>query len=81
MTKCKSESKKYHVKNVMKFDKQHPYYRKLWWRINLPWFLIDMGFAEKGENCEKVSAVHYWYKIDKKTSGCYFCNIIRNEKS
>lgn len=65
----------------MKFNKNHPYYRKLWWRTKLPWLLINKGFAAKGENCEKVKAEHHWYKIDNKHSGCYYCKIVINGKN
>lgn len=54
----------------------HPYYNRLWWRLKLPWFLIELGFAKKGKNCELVNATHEWYKIDNLNSGCYYCNKI-----
>lgn len=56
--------------------KRHPYRRRLWWRMRLPWFLINLGFADKGENCESVNANHKWYNIDDETSGCYYCHKI-----
>lgn len=61
----------------MKFNKMHPYYRKLWCRTKLPWFLIEKGFAQKGEDCEMVNAEHHWYNIDGKESGCYYCKKIK----
>ncbi len=64
----------------MRFNKHHPYYRKLWWRTKLSWLLIDMGLANKGVDCEKVNAEHHWYNIDNKQSGCYYCKIIKEGK-
>ena len=58
--------------------KKHPYRYRLWWRKRLPWFLIDLGIADKGKDCELVNAEHSWYKIDNKTSGCYYCKKIAN---
>ncbi|MEP1487577.1 MAG: hypothetical protein ABJK28_04015 [Algibacter sp.] len=55
---------------------KHPYGKRLWWRKRLPWFLIDLGIADKGKNCESVNAEHSWYNIDNKTSGCYYCNVV-----
>lgn len=60
-------------------NKNHPYYNKLWWRIKLPWFLIDLGFAKKGINCKHKNALHKWYKIDRINSGCYYCQKITKE--
>jgi hypothetical protein len=54
----------------------HPYGIRLWWRSRLPWFLIDLGLADKGKNCELVNAEHLWYNNDGKTSGCYYCKAI-----
>lgn len=55
--------------------RNHPYGYRRWWRTRLPWFLINMGIAQKGENCELVNANHHWYNIDDESSGCYYCNI------
>mgnify|MGYP003637936016 FL=1 len=60
---------------------RHPYYRRLWWRSKLPWFLIDLGVASKGKNCELVNAEHKWYNIDNTKSGCYYCEKIKNKKN
>lgn len=53
----------------------HPYGIRKWWRSRLPWFLINLGVADKGENCELVNAKHHWYNIDGKSSGCYYCKV------
>jgi len=55
---------------------KHPYKWRTIVRCYLPWFLIDLGFADKGINCEDVDAEHYWYNIDNKTNGCYYCKKI-----
>lgn len=54
-------------------DEKHPYRFRLWWRKRLPWFFINLGVADKGEDCELAHAEHQWYNIDNKTSGCYYC--------
>lgn len=45
---------------------------------HLPWFLIDLGIARKGRDCEAVGGRHRWYNIDNKASGCYHCAIVRD---
>lgn len=57
-------------------NNKHPYERRLWWRIRLPWFLINIGIADKGKDCEEVNAQHKWYTIDNISSGCYYCKVI-----
>jgi hypothetical protein len=42
-----------------------------------PSFLINHGFAGKGEDCEAVGAEHRWYNRDDKSSGRYHCEVIR----
>ncbi|MEL7268075.1 MAG: hypothetical protein AAGL34_00715 [Bacteroidota bacterium] len=59
----------------MRQFERHPYGTRKWWRERLPWFLIDLGLAAKGANCEIVGAKHQWYNIDNKSSGCYYCKI------
>ena len=59
---------------------EHPYKNRKWWRSNLPWFLINLGLAAKGKNCEEVNAQHHWYNIDNQNSGCYYCDIIKEGK-
>jgi hypothetical protein len=43
--------------------------------MHLPLFLIDIGIADKGEDCEAAGGYHEWYSIDNKFSGCYHCKI------
>jgi hypothetical protein len=43
----------------------------------LPWFLIDLGIADKGKDCESVGARHHWYNAGEESSGCYHCKVIR----
>ena len=38
--------------------KKHPYELRKQIRSKLPWFLIDLGIAGKGKNCEKLNADH-----------------------
>jgi len=44
--------------------------------MRLAWFLINLGVAAKGRDCETVGAEHHWYNRDGKTSGCYHCEVI-----
>ena len=46
-------------------------------RAKLPWFLIDLGWADKGDDCEKVGGEHWWYNQDGEHSACYHCKIVR----
>ena len=57
----------------MKYEKGHPYAFRTWLRMHIPWFLIDLGVAHKGKDCEEVGGWHHWYNIDGKRSGCYHC--------
>ena len=59
---------------------KHSYAYKRWLREKLPWFLIDLGIASKGKNCELINAKHYWYNIDNKITGCYYCKKISKTK-
>jgi hypothetical protein len=61
----------------MKWESGHPYAWRTWLRGNLPWFLIDLGLADKGKDCEKVGASHRWYNVDGKASACYHCQVVR----
>jgi hypothetical protein len=56
---------------------KHPYELRLRIREKLPWFLINIGIADKGKNCESVGAEHIWYNIDDTISGCYYCKVER----
>lgn len=53
--------------------KKHPYELRKQIRAKLPWFLINLGIAGKGKNCEDVNAEHDEYNIDGKVNGCYYC--------
>ena len=59
------------------WDAGHPYRWRTWLRTNLPWFLIDLGIADKGEDCEKVGGAHSWYNKDNISSACYHCKVTR----
>lgn len=61
----------------MKYDKGHPAAWRAWLRQYLPWFLIDLGLADKIADCEEVGGWHRWYCIDERTSGCYHCKVQR----
>mgnify|MGYP000742726629 CR=1 FL=1 len=65
---------------MRKTNKKHLYAQRTWIRSRLPWFLINLGFATKGKDCEAVNAEHHWYNIDNKTSGCYHCEVTRKGK-
>ena len=55
----------------------HPYAWRTWLRRRLPRFLIDLGIAAKGTDCEALGAEHHWYSRDNASSGCYHCEVIR----
>jgi len=55
----------------------HPYRWRTWIRTRLPWFLINLGMAAKGRDCETAGGEHHWYNRDGNTSGCYHCEVIR----
>ncbi len=55
----------------------HPYERRLRLRLRLPWFLIRLGIARKGKDCDIVNAEHKWYNIDNDYFGCYYCRQIK----
>ena len=62
---------------MAKWDSTNPYEWRRRWRRRLPWFLIDLGIAAKGKDCEAVGAKHLWYNRDNENSGCYYCEIVR----
>jgi hypothetical protein len=66
--------------NFVEYNREHPYGFRTYIRQFLPWFLIDLGIACKGEDCEKVGAHHHWYNIDNENSGCYYCKVIKKGK-
>ena len=55
----------------------HPYAVRTWIRGRLPWILINLGVADKAEDCSVVNAEHHWYNADGKSSACYHCSITR----
>jgi hypothetical protein len=61
----------------MQSDRSHPYGWRTALRSRLPWFLIDIGLAAKGRDCERVGAQHHWYKQDDTHSACYHCEVVR----
>jgi hypothetical protein len=61
----------------MQFETGHLHAFRTWLRMHIPWFLIDLGIAHKGRDCESVGGWHRWYNIDDKHSGCYHCRIER----
>ncbi len=62
-----------------RWEKGHPYAWRTRLRGRLPWFLIELGVARKGYDCQAVGARHHWYNIDDQWSGCYHCEVIREQ--
>jgi len=60
------------------WDSGHPYRWRTWIRTKLPWFLIDLGVASKGQDCEQAGGRHWWYNHDNVTSGCMHCEVTRS---
>ncbi len=54
-------------------ERSTPYRWRTTIRRYLPWFLIDLGIAGKGQDCEAAGGSHSWYNVDDKSSGCYHC--------
>ncbi|MEM6263400.1 MAG: hypothetical protein AAGI38_12885 [Bacteroidota bacterium] len=61
----------------MKNTKRHPYMWRLLIRERLPWWMINLGIADKGEDCEKVNAEHVWYNGGDGISECYLCKVTK----
>ena len=61
----------------MKVDFRPPYPWRTWIRQRLPWFLIDLGLADKGKECDAVAGQHHWYNQDDEYGGCYYCHVVR----
>lgn len=40
-------------------------------RSKLPWFLVDMGIAARGQDC----GGHQWYREDANVWRCYNCTV------
>ena len=60
----------------METGRLHPYAWRTWLRGRLPWFLIELGIANKAQDCGAVGAPHDWYNMDDQTSRCYHCRVI-----
>jgi hypothetical protein len=60
-----------------RWDAGHPYRYRVWVRRHLPWWLINLGVADKGPDCEAVGAWHRWYKSTQEIDGCYHCKVTR----
>ena len=58
-------------------DVRHAYGLRAWIRVHLPFWLIDLGVASKGRDCEAVGGDHHWYNIDGKCSACYYCRVVQ----
>ena len=58
-------------------DRGHPFRWRTWIRGNLPYWMIRLGIAHKGEDCEAAGGWHRWYNEDDKSSGCYHCEVGR----
>lgn len=56
---------------------RQPYRWRTSLRGHLPWFLIDLGLAAKGADCEQAGGVHPWYGQTDDTSACYHCRVTR----
>jgi hypothetical protein len=59
------------------WDRTNPYEWRRRLRRYLPWFLINLGVADKGKDCEAVGAKHLWYNHDDVSSGCYYCKVTK----
>jgi hypothetical protein len=60
-----------------RYDRGHPYAWRTWLRGHLPWFLINLGVADKGRDCEAKGARHRWYSQDHENSACHHCRVVR----
>jgi hypothetical protein len=58
--------------------KPSPYRWRTALRRHLPWFLINLGIAGKGLDCERSGGSHHWYNRDDVSSGCYHCKVVRS---
>ena len=59
------------------WDKGHPFAWRTKLRGKLPWFLINLGLADKGKDCEAAGGWHRWYNQDYEHSACYHCHVVR----
>jgi len=54
-----------------------PFRIRTFLRSNLPWFIINTGLFDKGDDCEKHRGHHEWYNQDNINSACYHCSVTR----
>jgi len=54
-----------------------PYRLRTYIRTHIPWFLIDLGVACKGQDCEAAGGEHEWYNSGDSESSCYHCKIVK----
>jgi hypothetical protein len=59
------------------WDDGHRYRWRTWIRVHIPWFLISLGVAAKGKDCDAVGGWHRWYNQDDENSGCSHCKVVR----
>lgn len=59
------------------WDTGHPYRFRTWIRSYLPWWVINLGLANKSDDCQRVGGEHWWYNLDDENSGCYHCYVER----
>lgn len=57
-----------------------PFRFRTWIRSILPIFLVDLGIAAKGNNCEEEGGIHEWYNKDDIHSACYHCEVIKKDQ-
>jgi hypothetical protein len=60
-----------------RWDAGHPYRYRIWVRRHLPWWLINVGVADKGPDREAVGVWHRWYKSTEEIDRCYHCEVTR----
>jgi hypothetical protein len=58
--------------------RRHPYESRTAMRLRLPRFLIKLGLAAPGRDCESVGAPHLWYNQDGLRIACYHCKVVRS---
>jgi hypothetical protein len=63
--------------NAFTMAARHPYAWRTALRRRMPSFLIKMGIAAKGDDCEAAGSNHEWYNHDDVQSACYHCRVFR----
>lgn len=61
---------------------REPYRRRTWIRMRLPWWMIRLGIADKGEDCEKAGSYNVWFSnqrdaTDPEESRCIHCHVVK----